>query len=94
MPGFLARFIHTENLTIAYVNIEAGAVLPEHAHMQEQITQVLEGKLEFTIEGETQIMETGSIAVIPSNCKHSAKALEPCMVIDVFNPAREDYRKL
>lgn len=93
LPGFSARFIHTENLTIAYVQIKSGAVLPEHSHIQEQITQVISGKLELTIDGATQIVEPGCIAVIPPNCKHSAKALEACRAIDVFHPVREDYKK-
>ena len=94
LPGFSARFIHTENTTVGYVIVEAGAILPEHFHVQEQITHVLEGKLEMTINGETQIVEAGRIAVIPSNTKHSAKAIEACRVIDVFTPVRDDYKRL
>ena len=91
-PGFVARFIHTDGLTIAYVNIKSGSVLPEHSHVQDQITHVLEGKLELTVGGETQIVQAGQIAVIPSHVKHSAIARSACKVIDVFNPVREDYR--
>ena len=93
-PGFLARFVHTDGLTIAYVNIKAGSVLPEHWHVQDQITHVLEGKLELTVGGETQLVGAGQIALIPSNVKHSAIARSDCKVIDVFNPVREDYRSL
>jgi quercetin dioxygenase-like cupin family protein len=93
-PGFLARFIHTEGLTIAYVNIKSGSVLPEHSHVQDQITHVLEGKLELTVAGETRIAEAGKIVVIPSNVKHSAIARTACKVIDVFNPVRDDYKAL
>jgi quercetin dioxygenase-like cupin family protein len=60
--------------------------------VQDQITHVLEGKLELTVGGETQVAEAGKIVVIPSNIKHSAIALSTCKVIDVFNPVREDYR--
>ncbi len=91
-PGFLARFIHTSGVTMAYVNIKSGSVLPEHSHVQDQITHVLEGKLELTVGGETQIAEAGKIVVIPSNIKHSAIALSACKVIDVFNPIRDDYK--
>ncbi len=93
-PGFLARFVHTENVTIAYVNIKSGSILPEHSHVHVQITQVIEGKLELTMDGETQVLEAGKIAVIPSNVKHSAVARTECRVIDVFNPVREDYKAL
>lgn len=93
-PGFLARFIHTDGVTIAYVNIKSGSVLPEHSHVQDQVTHVLEGELELTVGGETQIAKAGKIVVIPSNVKHSAIARSECKVIDVFNPVREDYKAL
>ncbi|MGC4022619.1 MAG: cupin domain-containing protein, partial [Cyclobacteriaceae bacterium] len=92
--GFNARFVHTDSVTVAYVTVKSGSVLPEHAHVQEQITQVIEGKLELTLAGETLVLEPGHIALIPSNAKHSAIARTACRVIDVFNPVREDYKKL
>ena len=93
-PGFEARFIHTENLTMAFVTIEKGSILPEHFHFNEQITHVVEGQLEFTLNGETQILENGKVVIIPSNMPHSAIALSDCNVIDVFYPVREDYKAL
>jgi quercetin dioxygenase-like cupin family protein len=92
LPGFEAQFIHTENLTIGYINIREGSILPEHSHMQEQVTHVLEGQLEMTVGGETFIVEKGKVAVIPSNIVHSAKALTNCIALDVFSPTREDYK--
>ncbi len=41
IAGFNVRFVHSENMTIAYWNIEAGAVLREHSHSQEQICLVI-----------------------------------------------------
>ncbi|MFM9947531.1 MAG: cupin domain-containing protein [Saprospiraceae bacterium] len=90
--GFHARFIHTEQTTLAFVEIEAGAVLPMHSHVHEQITQVWEGQLELTIEGESKVYEKGMVAVIPSHAKHAGVALTTCKVFDIFCPVREDYR--
>jgi quercetin dioxygenase-like cupin family protein len=36
-------------------------------------------------------MKTGSVAVIPSNARHSGKAVTACRILDVFYPLREDY---
>ncbi len=93
-PGFKGRLIHSESLTLGYWDIEKGSILPEHSHFHEQITHVLSGKLELTINGETQIVEPGIVAVIPSNIKHSAIALTDCVALDVFTPVREDYKLL
>lgn len=91
-PGIVGRYIHTENMTIGYVTIEKGAVLPSHSHDHEQTSQILSGHLEMTIAGETTILTPESITVIPSNCVHSAVALTDCIVIDTFFPVREDYK--
>ncbi len=91
IPGFHGKFIHTDNVTVSVWEIEEGATLPTHAHPHEQITTVLEGRLEFTAGDETRILEAGSVAVIPSNMPHAGKALTACRVLDVFNPARPEY---
>jgi quercetin dioxygenase-like cupin family protein len=92
IEGIKGKYIHTENNTIGLVNIEKGALLPAHSHFHEQITQVISGKLQMTIDGQTQILESDSITLIPSNTTHSAFALTDCVVIDTFYPVREDYK--
>lgn len=91
-PGFRARFVHTERTTQAFWNIAAGAELPEHAHPHEQVSNVIRGRFEMTVDGETQTLEPGSVCVIPSGVKHRGRALTDCFIIDVFSPVREDYR--
>lgn len=90
--GYKARFIHTQNTTIAFWEVEAGAVMPVHFHMQEQTSQVLEGKFELTIDNVPRVLEPGSVAIIPSNVPHGGVALTDCKLLDIFSPVREDYK--
>jgi quercetin dioxygenase-like cupin family protein len=92
VPGFRGRYVHSEQMTIGFVDVDAGAVLPEHAHPHEQITRVLTGELELTVAGEPRVLTPGTVAVIPSGVRHSGRALTACRVLDVFQPVREDYR--
>lgn len=92
IPGFFGRMVHTEQLTVAHFRILVDSVLPEHAHSQEQVTNVLAGELEMTVGGETMICTAGMVVTIPANVPHSARALTDCQVLDVFHPARDDYR--
>ena len=92
VPGFHGKFAHTENMTASFWRIEAGAELPEHAHPQEQISVVVAGKFEMTLDGKKELLEKGKVALIPANVKHSGKALTDCEIMDVFYPVREDYR--
>lgn len=92
LEGYVGRFIHSEDMTVAYWTVVAGAPFPEHSHPHEQIAIVSEGEFELTVEGETQILDPGRVAVIPSGAPHSGRALTPCKLIDVFHPVREEYR--
>lgn len=92
VKGFHAKFIHTEAVTIAFVEIESGSILPEHQHIHEQTTTVLVGKLELIVEGKIHMLQAGQAVTIPSNARHSALAHEDCKAIDVFSPVREDYK--
>ncbi len=93
-PGYVARMIHTGNMTLVYWTIAAGAAIPEHSHLHEQVTHVLSGEFELTVEGEPRLLQAGLIAVIPSHAKHYGKALTECSMLDVFYPVRLDYKDL
>jgi quercetin dioxygenase-like cupin family protein len=91
-PGILGRYVHGNSMTLGYVRIEAASILPVHKHEHEQITCMIEGKMEMMIGENKQLLTKGSVYVIPSNTPHSAYALTDCIVIDVFNPVRQDYK--
>jgi quercetin dioxygenase-like cupin family protein len=90
--GAQARFIHSENMTLACWQFDQGAELPEHSHPHEQITNVMGGSFELTIDGEIFELEAGSVVIIPPDAVHSGRARTGCYVMDVFYPVREDYR--
>ena len=90
MPGFRGKFVHSENMTYVHWEIEKGAVLPLHHHMHEQLTNLIEGEFEMTVGGETKVLKSGDVAVIPSNVEHEGVAKTACQIIDVFSPRRDD----
>jgi quercetin dioxygenase-like cupin family protein len=90
-PGYVAKMIHTESMTLVYWTIAAGAAIPQHSHLHEQVTHVLEGRFELVVDGVSQELEQGIIAVIPSNMIHYGHAITDCLMLDVFSPVREDY---
>jgi quercetin dioxygenase-like cupin family protein len=92
IPGYRAVFLHSENMTMAYWTIEAGAEMPVHAHPHEQVANLLEGEFELALEGEQQVLHPGMVAIIPSNTPHGGRALTDCRILDVFHPPREDYQ--
>ena len=92
MPGITGYYAHGENMTFGYVELKAGSNVPMHNHIHEQTTYILEGQLDMVIGGDACSLTEGMYHVIPSNTPHSAIARTDCKVIDVFSPAREDYK--
>src|SRR5258706_13845586 len=92
MPGITGYYAHGENMTFGYVELKAGSEVPMHNHLHEQTTYSLEGQLDMVIGGEVCLLTAGMYHIIASNIRHSAIAKTDCKVIDVFSPAREDYK--
>ena len=93
-PGFFSKLIHTNTNTINFREVAAGCSVPLHKHIHEQCSFAIEGKFEMTVNGETQVLEPGFFAIIPSNMVHGGIAVTDCKLIDIFSPVREDYRNL
>ena len=90
--GIIGQYVHGDSTTLGWVTIQAGSKLPAHHHPHEQITLMLEGKMEMQIGNESFMLEPGTVKVIGSNVPHSAIAHTDCILIDVFSPVRDDYR--
>jgi quercetin dioxygenase-like cupin family protein len=90
-PRVTRKAIHTPALTIARLNMQKGAVVPEHSHVHEQIATVENGALKFFIDGGEQILKAGESLAIASNVPHGVEAIEDTVVVDVFSPCREDW---
>ena len=92
VPGCRMRTPFGERLMLSYLEMEAGAEIPQHQHPHEQGGMLLSGKVELTIGDETRVVEPGAIYLIPPNVPHRAVAVGgPAVVLDIFTPVREDY---
>lgn len=90
-PHIWRKIITGEKAMVAQVFIAKGAEVPEHHHESEQITYILEGALEFLIEGRTVVVSAGQVLRIPSHVPHRAVALEDTLDLDIFSPIRQDW---
>jgi len=92
LEGITLKAVSGDKTMMTFFEFEPNAVIPSHKHPHEQITYIIEGKMEFTIEGETMILKEGEGVVIPSNQEHSARGMdESTKAVDAWYPIREDY---
>lgn len=65
-------------------------VLPEHVHDDaEQSIMMLEGTIEFTIDGTRMELSAGDVAVVPRGALHSGRSIAgEAVFIEVFAPVR------
>ncbi len=91
LPGWRGRYFHTANMTFAHYEFVKGASIHEHWHPEEEVYQVIEGELELTINGTSFVAKPGVAAIVPSNARHSVKALTDGKAIIVDHPARTDF---
>jgi len=85
------QLLHTETMTIGRIILAAGASVPSHHHVHEQVANVLAGRLRFDIGGEELVVSAGESVFIPSEVPHAVEALEDSVVLDVFSPVRDDW---
>ncbi|MGH9547658.1 MAG: cupin domain-containing protein [Terriglobales bacterium] len=92
LPGWYGRYFHSQSMTFAHYDFVRGSSIHEHFHPEEEVYEVIEGELEVTIDGVTQIARAGLVAMVPAGVPHSVKALTDGRVIIVDHPARPDFK--
>jgi quercetin dioxygenase-like cupin family protein len=92
-PTIGRQMIHTETMTLARVTLRQGALVPMHEHENEQTATVLAGRLRFVVGEEERVVNAGESVPLGANVPHEVEALEDSIVLDVFSPARDDWRR-
>jgi quercetin dioxygenase-like cupin family protein len=92
-PLLQRQFVVGRDIMVARVLLKRGCVVPEHSHINEQITYILHGALKFWIDNREIVVRSGEVLTIPPNMPHKAEALEDTIDLDVFSPPRADWMK-
>lgn len=82
---------HDDAMMLVKFQFEKGAVGALHNHPHRQMSYVAKGVFEFTLSGENRIIKEGDIYNVPSQAIHGIVCLEAGLLVDVFNPIREDF---
>jgi unsaturated pyranuronate lyase len=88
--GWRGKHFHSPSMTFGHWEFGRGSTIHEHFHPQEEVWEILEGELEVTVDGITQIVGPGMAAIVPANTAHSVKALSDGRAIVIDYPLRRD----
>ncbi|EEF5707878.1 cupin domain-containing protein [Salmonella enterica] len=90
------QVVHGNDLTIVKLFMQAGASVQKHLHPNEQLTWILDGRINF-MYGEnlekSVILTAGDILHLPANIPHTAICLEDTIDFDIFTPVRSDWER-
>jgi quercetin dioxygenase-like cupin family protein len=88
----VSRSVTSELVTLALIELDPNAVVPEHSHENEQVGFLVQGSMTFTIGGEVGEVVAGSSWRILANVPHSVVAgPEGAVLVEVFSPPRHDW---
>jgi quercetin dioxygenase-like cupin family protein len=93
-PGITTRIFPGDQAMLSVVRLEPNAEGQMHQHPQEQWGVLLEGSARRIQGGEEVAVEKGDFWRTPGNVPHTMKAgPEGAVVLDIFSPPRDEYRK-
>jgi quercetin dioxygenase-like cupin family protein len=95
VPGIRRRTIaHGASMYQMMAKLDAGSLMPEHKHPQEQIVHILEGRMKLIVSGVPHELKGGESYYLAANVPHGVETMEDTMVLDTFSPPRDDYLAL
>ncbi len=84
--------LNTERMTLLFVELPEGTVVPVHSHPHEQCGIALKGEAEIGNGISVHRVKEGMFYHIPPNEKHGVKMVRGSgLFVDIFSPPREEY---
>jgi quercetin dioxygenase-like cupin family protein len=73
--------------------LSKNALVPRHSHPYEQTGYLISGNILFHIEEKKYEMKKGDSWCIHKNISNQADVREDSIVLEIFSPSRENYKK-
>ncbi len=93
-PDMQRQLVYGDKIMIGKMKFNDGFRVPLHSHENEQITQVIAGKMRFFLGAnkEQEIeLQAGDVLVIPPHLPHEALMIGEVVEIDTWAPPRQDW---
>jgi len=92
--GVTAKALFGDGAMLNLVELEPNAIVARHSHPHEQLGLILRGSMTLVVAGTDHVLEEMDGYTLPGGVEHEGIAgPEGALVLDVFQPVREDYRE-
>lgn len=85
------RFETSSQFTVIQWNLKAGAKLPVHSHLNEQVIRILEGNVEVHTENNVYNLHSGDVMIFPAYVTHGFIATTDAVMYEQQTPIRQDF---
>jgi quercetin dioxygenase-like cupin family protein len=93
--GVRGRRVESERITMAVVELDPNAIVPDHHHPHEQVGIVLRGTLRFHVGDEVRDLRPGGTWRVLADVPHGVEVgPDGAVVMDIFSPPRDDWNAL
>ena len=82
---------YNKDLMMVKVRFQKNAIGSLHSHRHIQSTYIAQGSFEVIIDGNKCLMHAGDTFFVKPDLVHGVVCIEEGLLIDVFNPCREDF---
>jgi quercetin dioxygenase-like cupin family protein len=83
---------YSDNLMLVEFTFDAGVTAAEHSHPHEQVGYVVDGEIDFFMEGQQPVrLGKGGSYYVPGNARHYIVTHAPTVLLDAFTPMRRDF---
>lgn len=91
--AFERKLFYGKELMMVRNEVRPHGVLALHSHPHAQMTMVLAGACDVTMEGETFHLTTDGVVYFPPDVPHEVVNTEETtlVLLDAFTPIREDF---
>ncbi|MDZ4763193.1 MAG: cupin domain-containing protein [Chloroflexota bacterium] len=94
-PGVHRRTMGTtDEVMLCEFLLQREANVQPHSHINDQVGYVVYGRIAFTVGDETRILQPGDSYAVPGGIVHSSRAEIDTLLVEVFSPPRDEYRRV
>ena len=78
------EFLRVPAMSMGIYKLPAGGTDPQSPHNEDEAYYVVSGRAKIEVEGETQVVQEGTVIFVPAHAVHRFKDIEEDLVLLVF----------